>query len=275
MTYSVYKPTGANGLNPIPVPDNAIDTALYDSANKLGVQLIGRNAIDYGTAVAQNTVQMVSNFSGTIRPSDVIALQGQLWFNATSSSGGVLYLRETSNVSGGAANWGQVINADAVTNNTRLPGSLTMSNSSFFTGDFTNPSNRPMFQSNVINGRTFMQVVPNGTSDNSGITFENVFPETNSGFLFTGINSVRGAIFTDKRGAGVGIPLVLGANGILGINIDIAGGVDILTSLTVQTKHVPVVNPVTPVDGDTQVIGSVISIYAAGAWRQVFPAVYS
>ncbi len=93
MTYSVYKPTGANGLNPIPVPDNAIDSALYDSANKLGVQLIGRNAIDYGTAVAQNTVQMVSNFAGTVAPSATIALQGQLWFNATGSSSGKLYLR--------------------------------------------------------------------------------------------------------------------------------------------------------------------------------------
>jgi len=93
MTYQAYKPTGANGLNPVPVPDNAIDTALYDSANKLGVQLIGRNAVDYGTAVAQNTIQMVSNFAGTVPPSATIALQGQLWFNATSSTTGQLYLR--------------------------------------------------------------------------------------------------------------------------------------------------------------------------------------
>jgi hypothetical protein len=109
MTYQLYKPTGSNGLNPIPVPDNAIDTALYDSANKLGVQLVGRNAIDYGTAVAQNTIQMVSNFSGTILPSDAIALQGQLWFNATSSTVGNLYVRVTSNVSGGILNWEQVV----------------------------------------------------------------------------------------------------------------------------------------------------------------------
>lgn len=35
------------------------------------------------------------------------------------------------------------------------------------------------------------------------------------------------------------------------------------------------VNPPTPSDGSIQVVGSVISIYANGAWRQIFPAVYS
>lgn len=113
MTYQLFKPTGSNGVNPISVPDNAIDTALYDSTNKLGVQLIGRNAVDYGTAVAQNTIQMVSNFSGTILPSDTIALQGQLWFNATSSAAGQLYVRVTSNVSGGILNWREVATVDS------------------------------------------------------------------------------------------------------------------------------------------------------------------
>lgn len=35
------------------------------------------------------------------------------------------------------------------------------------------------------------------------------------------------------------------------------------------------VNPVSPSEGDIRIIGTVISIYADGAWRQVFPAVYS
>ena len=35
------------------------------------------------------------------------------------------------------------------------------------------------------------------------------------------------------------------------------------------------VNPSTPKDGDVKVVGSVVSVYAGGAWRQVFPAVYS
>lgn len=109
MTYQVFKPIGSNGTNPIPVPDNAINFALYDLPNKLGVQLIGRNAIDYGTASAQNVVQMVSNFSGTILPGDSIALQGQLWFNATSSTDGELYVRHTANTSGTTVNWRKVV----------------------------------------------------------------------------------------------------------------------------------------------------------------------
>jgi len=40
-------------------------------------------------------------------------------------------------------------------------------------------------------------------------------------------------------------------------------------------RKVSVTNPVAPGDGDIQVVGSVISIWADGAWRQIFPAVYS
>lgn len=43
-----------------------------------------------------------------------------------------------------------------------------------------------------------------------------------------------------------------------------------------ETGTSPVINPSgTPADGDMQIVGSVISIYANGAWRQIYPAVYS
>ena len=48
-------------------------------------------------------------------------------------------------------------------------------------------------------------------------------------------------------------------------------------SITIRGGDVPVVNP-TPgqeQDGDILVVGTVISIWADGAWRQIFPAVYS
>lgn len=109
MAYQLFTPTGsAHATTPITVPDNAIDVALFDSTNNVGVQLVGRNSIDYGTAVAQNTVQMVTNFAGTVLPSDSIALQGQLWFNALSATTGNLYVRQTSNPTGGLANWQQI-----------------------------------------------------------------------------------------------------------------------------------------------------------------------
>lgn len=51
--------------------------------------------------------------------------------------------------------------------------------------------------------------------------------------------------------------------------------ITIASQLQVSTITVPVINPTTPKNGDIQVVGSVISIYANGAWRQVFPAQYS
>jgi len=41
------------------------------------------------------------------------------------------------------------------------------------------------------------------------------------------------------------------------------------------TAGSPVINPGVPKNGDLQISGSIISIYANGAWRQVFPAQYS
>lgn len=94
MAYSIFTPTGSEHAGtPITVPENAIDLGLYNASNKLGVQLVGRNAIDYGTAVAQNTIQMISNFAGGLPPLSAKALQGQLWFNATSPTAGNLYVR--------------------------------------------------------------------------------------------------------------------------------------------------------------------------------------
>ena len=41
------------------------------------------------------------------------------------------------------------------------------------------------------------------------------------------------------------------------------------------TTAVSVINPGAPKDGDVQVSAGVVKIYATGAWRQVFPAVYA
>lgn len=47
-------------------------------------------------------------------------------------------------------------------------------------------------------------------------------------------------------------------------------------SVTINAAPVPTVNPSAPKDGDVQVAaGPIISIYASGAWRQIFPAVYA
>jgi len=158
MAYNIYKADGTA----VTVPDNAIDTQFYNptangAGKGIGTQLIGRNAIDYGAPVAQTFLQLTENFCGTVLPSDTTALQGQLWFNKTSASDGVLYVRNSGATSGNLANWQNVV---------------------------------------TVNSN--------------------------------------------------------------------------------ETGGTPVINPVgTPKDGDIRIVGSVISIYAAGAWRQIFPAIYS
>lgn len=85
MAYTIYKSDGTG----VTVPDNTIDVQYYspnvNGAGKgVGTQLIGRNAIDYGTPVAQNFLQLTENFCGTIAPPNATALQGQLWFDKTN-----------------------------------------------------------------------------------------------------------------------------------------------------------------------------------------------
>ncbi len=163
MAYTIYKSDGTA----VVIPDNAVDVAFYDPSggtggHGLGTQLVGRNTVNYGPPIAQNFLQMTENFSSTAVPSDTTSLQGQLWFNKTSSTTGNLYVRLTGNASGGILNWKKIV-----------------------------------------------------VDDGSG-------------------------------------------------NIVIRGGT------------VPVVGPTgTPQNGDIRVVGSVISMYANSAWRQIFPAVYS
>jgi hypothetical protein len=162
MAYVIHKSDGTA----VSVADNAVDTAFYNSAGGttgtgLGIQLVGRNTINYGAAIAQNILQMTENFASSIAtfPSDTTAMQGQLWFNKQSTSAGSLYVRVAAGVALGVglANWQKII-----------------------------------------------------------------------------------------------------------------------TVSDTETGTIPIVNPSgTAKDGDIQVSGSVISVYAAGAWKQVFPALYS
>ena len=106
MAYTIYKADGTL----VSVPDNAIDQTFYNpTANGVGkgqgVQLNGRNAIDYGAPTAQSLLQMTENFaSNGVLPSDLTSLVGQLWFNKTTSS---LYVKvTTANVA--IANWRKV-----------------------------------------------------------------------------------------------------------------------------------------------------------------------
>ncbi len=142
MAYLIYRSDGT----PITIPDNTVDNLLYDpqggggfgtnnvtqSGQGLGVQLLGRNASNYGQAIAQSFVQLTENFASSVVPNDNFTMQGQLWFNQASNSAGNLYVKVNNATSGGILNWNKIISADNAGNvtidNLTVQGTLTMTN---------------------------------------------------------------------------------------------------------------------------------------------------
>lgn len=113
MAYSIYRADGTL----VSVPDNAIDQTFYNptangAGRGIGVQLAGRNAVDYGAPIAQTLMQMTENFaSNNVLPTDSTSLVGQLWFNKSTSS---LFVKvQTSGT--GIANWRKVPVVNPVT----------------------------------------------------------------------------------------------------------------------------------------------------------------
>lgn len=121
------------------------------------------------------------------------------------------------------------------------------------------------------------KVVVEDTSGNVSIT------GTVTATGFTG-NASSSTISTNIAGGGAGTVVYQSAtNSTAFVAAGTAG--QVLTSngtsaptwqTTIAPASTPTINPVgTPKDGDIKVVGSVISIYASGAWQQVFPAIYS
>jgi len=109
MSYTIYRSDGTS----ITIPDGTVDIAYYNptggsSGNGLGTMLVGRNTVNYGSAIAQNFLQLTENFSSASVPADATSLQGQLWFNRLSATSGDMYVRTQDNISGGIANWNKL-----------------------------------------------------------------------------------------------------------------------------------------------------------------------
>ena len=85
MPYNIHKSTGES----VVVPDNVISNEFYNpdangAGKGVGIRLLGRNVIDYGAAVAQNFLQLASNFADDKAPSSGTAQQGQLWYDTVN-----------------------------------------------------------------------------------------------------------------------------------------------------------------------------------------------
>jgi hypothetical protein len=101
MAYTIYKADGTA----VVVPENTIDNQFYSpnangTGKGIGSQLVGRNAIDYGAAIAQNFLQLVENFCSDTAPPATVALQGQTWY---SKSAGALNVNISNTP--GVTNW--------------------------------------------------------------------------------------------------------------------------------------------------------------------------
>jgi hypothetical protein len=74
MAYNFTKSDGT----PVSVPDGQIDATQFD------IGLLGKNASNYGTTIAQNTVRMLENFANTSPPANPTI--GQLWFDTSTDT---------------------------------------------------------------------------------------------------------------------------------------------------------------------------------------------
>lgn len=125
MAYTIYKSDGTA----VTVADNIISAEFYSpnvngSGKGVGTRLVGRNALDYGAAIAQNFLQLTENFSGNIAPPAAVALQGQLWFNKAA---GVLNINVSDTV--GVTDWMPIVisgnGQDGVFEDVEVDGTLT------------------------------------------------------------------------------------------------------------------------------------------------------
>ncbi len=219
MAYQIYKSDGT----PVTVPDNLIDNLFYDPAGGggyglngtlqggagLGIQLIGRNTLNYGASMAQNLMQMTENFASTTVPLDKYSLQGQLWFKQSSTSSGDLYVRLTNNTSGGIANWAKLLIADP-------SGNITVSGT--FVGSGAGLTN-----------------IPNTALDNSSITLGTTSVSLGStATVLDGLTSITSTEFIGNSSTASKLAI---AHTINGVPFD--GSQDIVISVVASTLATP------------------------------------
>lgn len=76
MAYSI---TNTDGTVAITVADATIDSSTYS------VDLIGRNASNYGPSTAKNAIRLLENYASETAPSPGTKLVGQLWYDKAES----------------------------------------------------------------------------------------------------------------------------------------------------------------------------------------------
>ena len=228
MAYLIYRSDGT----PITIPDNTIDNLLYNPqggggygtgnasqpGQGLGVQLLGRNASNYGQVIAQSFVQLTENFASSTVPNDNYTLQGQLWFQQSSNSTGNLFVKVNNNTTGGIANWNQLIMADSSGNvtvpNLTVQGTLSLTSPLPVASGGTGTNTLSNFINQLLPSQVNnagMYLTTNGTdvswatvtsSGNTGTSFpltqSTLSDATNSDIAWVGSNGTLGQYNTSR-----------------------------------------------------------------------------
>jgi hypothetical protein len=131
-----------------------------------------------------------------------------------------------TNVLGGTAN------VTALTTS----GNLTFSGTNNrITGDFSNATiaNRVAFQTSIVNGRTGIGLLPNGTEVRSDLILYNSSDTVNNSFLDIFCSDTQYAFSGNKSGTGTYLPMIFYTGGSERVRIDTSGNVGIGTNAPV------------------------------------------
>jgi hypothetical protein len=139
------------------------------------------------------------------------------WANVSGASGGTVTSIGVVGSNGVTSVGGPVTSSGVITlglADITPTGNITLADSSFLTGDFTNFATRPRIRTSVLDGNTFLSLVPNGAGLRSGIILNEGPDPANNVSLFIGGSSsgLSHVIFGNTQGTATPLPLVIGVN---------------------------------------------------------------
>jgi hypothetical protein len=222
--------------------------------------LTGKGVYNYGQIQQENFIKLMEHFASNTAPANPTV--GQLWFNTVesimytcvdSANAAVVASASTKYYPANGKAWMRVGNASAADIITSL--GYTPYNSS-------NPN------SYITSAQAPVQSVAGHTGAVT-LTSADITNWSTAVAASSAVTSVAG-----KTGA---VALTAADIGGLGSGSSPTfNSLNVTNLITSKTFGVPVVNPTSgQIDGDIKVAGGIIYMWAAGGWKQIFPAQYS